>query len=147
MAAVGLVNPLLAAFIHLASVVAFILKSTCLLTSIEKRRISNSENDAKSVNLDARADQAGRYLQDPHLLSISAGPAENSTAHAQQIAILLSQARAVFLTTQGGYDRNQAWTLSAREATQQNEHRIRTRIPESLEFFSVPRLKRSGDRL
>jgi Cu+-exporting ATPase len=46
MAAVGLLNPLLAAFIHVASELTFILNSTRLLPPREKRGISNAEHSA-----------------------------------------------------------------------------------------------------
>ena len=52
MAAAGLLNPLLAAFIHVASELTFILNSTRLLPSRERRGISNGEHTANHGDLD-----------------------------------------------------------------------------------------------
>jgi heavy metal translocating P-type ATPase len=52
MAAAGLLNPLLAAFIHVASELTFILNSTRLLPPREKPGISNSEHRANHGDLD-----------------------------------------------------------------------------------------------
>jgi cation transport ATPase len=43
LAAVGLLNPLLATFIHVSSELIFILNSTRLLPPRERRKISNRE--------------------------------------------------------------------------------------------------------
>jgi len=55
MAAVGLLNPLLAAFIHVASELTFILNSTRLLAPRERRPNLNGKDGVKHIDLDAHA--------------------------------------------------------------------------------------------
>jgi heavy metal translocating P-type ATPase len=57
MASAGLLNPLLAAFIHVTSELTFILNSTRLLAPRERRNVSNGGLGVKHVDLDARAGQ------------------------------------------------------------------------------------------
>jgi len=52
LATVGLLNPLLAAFIHVASEMTFILNSTRLLPPRERRGISKGEHTANQDDLD-----------------------------------------------------------------------------------------------
>jgi len=52
LAAAGFLNPLLAAFIHVASELTFILNSTRLLPPKERRGIPNGMHSAKHAGLD-----------------------------------------------------------------------------------------------
>jgi P-type E1-E2 ATPase len=55
MAAAGLLNPLLAAFIHVASELTFILNSTRLQAPREKQPVSKGKHGVKHIALDAHA--------------------------------------------------------------------------------------------